>query len=311
MEKPFQFLKKRILVFVFLYSIIGYSQSTATYDFTFTSIWNATDHTSIPSGAHWSDLVGATHNTTNEFLALGINATLGIKNVAELGNNTAFNNEVDLAIIATNANQWFEQGFSPFAAISSATLSGIEVTEVHHFLTLVSMIAPSPDWFIAVNSVDLRSGNNGINNGWKDTFTIDVFAYDAGTDDGVNYSSLDSPNTPVGISMISGFPINGNKMGALTATLKSVVLNVDDTLLKEVKIFPNPSSGNITISNIKNQNIKSFEIYNTLGKLINDFHLEERKNIINLNLETLGNGIYFLKLITANGEIKTKKLVIK
>lgn len=308
MGSTYKLLKKSIILLFFLNSILSWSQTTATYDFTFTSIWNATDHTSIPSGAHWSNLVGATHKNANEFVQLGINATTGIQNVAETGTNTQFNNEVNAAITANNAEQWFQQGFSPFAAISSATLSDVEVTEEHHFLTLISMIAPSPDWFVAVNSLDLRTASN---DGWKTSFTLDVFAYDAGTDNGVDYSSANSANTPVGVSMISGFPINGNKMGTLSVTLKSV-LSVDEfNSIKNIKVFPNPTKGVITISNANKHNIESVEIYDVFGKLVLKKLINNENNRSVLNLSSLQSGIYIAKLSSANGlKNITKKIVV-
>ncbi|WP_262910762.1 hypothetical protein [Wocania arenilitoris] len=51
----------------------------------------------------------------------------------------------------------------------------IQVSSDYPFVSLASMIAPSPDWFIAINSKNLRSGNNAINNGWRTSFTVDVF----------------------------------------------------------------------------------------------------------------------------------------
>ena len=46
-------------------------------------------------------------------------------------------------------------------------------------LTVISMVAPSPDWFSGVASLDLCNHNTGE---WKDSITMDLKAYDAGTD---------------------------------------------------------------------------------------------------------------------------------
>lgn len=295
------------LLFIVILCSELFSQTTATYDFTFQSTWNAVEHSSIPSGAHWSDLVGATHNTANEFVQLGENATLGIKNVAEFGDNTAFENEVSAAISNNNADQWLQQGFAPFAAISSATLVDIEVTEDFPLVTLVSMVAPSPDWFLAVNSLNLR---NTENDGWLDTFTIDVFAYDAGTDDGVNYSSANSPISPVEVSMANGFPINGNKMGTLTITLKSVLSVETDDFANSLKLFPNPSNGLISITNRTGVAIKNISIYNILGNKVKTL-FPKNNNRDEIDLRTLNSGIYLARIEGNNGQVKTQKLFIQ
>ena len=81
----------------------AFTQSTATYDITFTSTWNAIDHGTLPSSAHWSDLVGANHNSNITFLEMGAMASPGIKDVAELGSNGVFNSEVQSEINSGNA----------------------------------------------------------------------------------------------------------------------------------------------------------------------------------------------------------------
>ena len=284
------------------------AQSTADYDISLTTIWTTAQHSSVPGNAHWSDLIGATHNTEDEFLSIGANATLGIKNVAEFGSNSAFTNEINAAISGGQADKKLQQGF-PFAAQVTAAFSSVMVSEDFPYVTLVSMVAPSPDWFIAVNSENLRSGNPSINNGWKETYTIDVFAYDAGTDNGTNYGSSNSPNSPVGISMVNGFPINGNKMGTITFTYKSSTLSIEDqNTLETVKIFPNPSQGNITINNAIS--IETIEIYNILGNLVKSVNTENTQKI-ELDLNELSQGMYLVRLKDVSGKTKTQKLILE
>ena len=152
------------------------AQSTANYDISVTTTWNATNHGSaalgndIPGRAHWSPLALVTHKNNNEFLELGNLASNGIQSIAETGSTVSFQNEFNIAKDAGNADQYLQSGFSPFAAISSASINNITVSEAYPLVTFLSMIAPSPDWFIAVNSISLRSGNNNINNGWEDNF---------------------------------------------------------------------------------------------------------------------------------------------
>lgn len=306
-------MKKITLLLCFFVCAFSFGQSTANYDISITTIWNSTDHTSVPSNAHWSPLAGATHKNQNDILEFGAIAPLtdGIRNIAETGSTTNFQNEIN-----ANANTgiYLQQGFSPFAGNnSSASLSGVSVSEDLPYITLVSMVAPSPDWFIAINNLDLRSGNPSINNGWKETFTLDVFAYDSGTDNGTNYGSSNSVNTPrTAISMVSGFPINGNRMATITFTYNSSTLSTealsDLTIAECIKIFPNPTDGNISISNAKN--LKSIEIYNVLGNLVEQIDVKQNPSTINLNLSQMNKGIYLLKTEEDNGTSNTQKLVI-
>lgn len=302
-------LQFKFLVIGLLFTSGCFSQSTATYDISLTTTWNASEHSSVPGNAHWSDLIGATHNTANEFVELGQLATLGIKNVAESGSNSAFTSEINSAITAGNADQLLQDGFSPFAAISSAGFTDVVISEDFPLITLVSMVAPSPDWFIAINSLNLR---NDTNTDWKDTFTLDVFAYDSGTDSGTDYTSGNQVTNPAEpVSHITGFPINGNKMATITFTLKNV-LSVDETNdVESVSIYPNPSNGVISISNIIS--LETLEIYNINGSLVKQINLENNYDIntIDLDLNDLNTGIYLTKFTDNNGVSKTHKLIIE
>ncbi|WP_242133179.1 T9SS type A sorting domain-containing protein [Aestuariivivens marinum] len=306
--KPFYSLAPFLFLFsiTFLHTVNG--QSFAVYNFTITSTWNETDHTSIPNNAHWSDLVGATHNVINEFLEEGQPASIGIKNVAELGSNTNFENEVNVAIASNRANQWLQEPFTPHAAISSATLTNVQVNENYPLLTLVSMVAPSPDWFIMINSLNLR---NETNTNWKPSFSTDVYAFDAGTDDGIDYESNNmASNPPVGIFKINGPPFNGNVIGTLTVSLQSV-LDVKEDTFQNLSIYPNPSDGKVTISHSQNITFKDIEVFNVIGKLIKTYNHIKPANIIKLDLSQLNKGIYILRLNTINGRSKTLKLALQ
>lgn len=283
-----------LVAITMLLSLQMRAQSIAIYDISVTTIWNSTDHTSVPGSAHWSNLIGATHSTVDEFVSLGTNATLGIKDVAERGDNTEITNEINAAISSGDADQLLQDGFSPFAGNNSmAGYMNITVSESFPLITLVSMVAPSPDWFIAVNSLSLRSGDPGVNNGWKDTFTMDVFAYDAGTDDGTDYTSGNSPNAPVPVSMITGFPINGNKMATITFTFVSSALSTDEfTSLNDVKIYPNPSTSDELNILAKDYDNLDYSIVTILGQ-------EVQKGVVNsnqINVSRLSTGTYFLQL---------------
>ncbi len=314
MKKITHSLRSITLILFPLLFLQAHAQSTANYDVSVTTIWNVTDHSSLPGSAHWSNLIGATHNTPDEFVSLGTVATTGIKDVAERGDNTEIINEINAVISANRADQLLQDGFSPFAGNNSmAGFMNITVSEDFPLVTLVSMVAPSPDWFIAVNSLNLRSGNPSINNGWKDTFTMDVFAYDAGTDDGIDYTSSNSPNTPVAVSMINGFPINGNKMATITFTYNSSTLSTNSiTSLSETKIYPNPNkTGIVSIIKPNSHTIEQLDFYNILGSKVHEIVYPSNQQLMTLDISHLNPGIYLIKLTSGSlGETSIKKIII-
>lgn len=305
-------LKKFILLIAIISVSFSTAQSIAVYDIELTTIWTMDDHTSVPGSAHWSDLIGATHANANEFMEIGQLASTGIKNVAEFGSNGAITGEINAAITAGDADKLLQDGFSPFAGNDSvAVFSDVNVSEFFPLISLVSMVAPSPDWFIAINSLNLRSGNNSVLNGWKDTFTVDVFAYDAGTDSGTNYGSGDLITNPFQpISMVTGAPINGNKMATITFTYKSSTLSVDDiNSIESVKVYPNPATNVLNITNTVSNSLESAELYNILGKRVS--MSLARNNDIVVNTNNLQSGVYVLRLNGIDGATSTRKVIIE
>ena len=296
---------------IFFCSIGLSAQSFASYDISFTSTWNSMDHGILPSNAHWSNLVGATHNANITFLEMGSMATEGIENVAELGLNTVFNSEVQNAIVSGNADQWFNMPFEDFAAITSVTLNDVLVAQEYSLLTLVSMIAPSPDWMIAVNSLNLW--NTSANN-WKESFTVDLFPYDTGTENGFGYSSNNTETIPQGvITNIAGatsYPFNTEKIGTLTLTLINVILSTDDfENNKPIKLYPNPSNtGKVTITN--SSLLTKISVYDVLGKNVKQIDNINNKNNFILDVSDLNKGVYIVKLKTSLGNTESKKLLL-
>ena len=68
--------------------------------------------------------------------------------------------------------------------------------------TLVSMIAPTPDWFVGVSAVALFD-----NNQWVQHVRVQLQPYDAGSDSGTTYTSRNADqNPPVLITQITGYP---------------------------------------------------------------------------------------------------------
>lgn len=290
----------------FIQSVKG--QTTAIYDVTFSSIWNAGDHTSIPPNAHWSKLVGATHKTANEFFQVGGIATTGVKNIAETGNNTVFNAEVTTQITNTEADQYID-GPSLATATGDMMISNLSVSEDFPILTLMSMIAPSPDWMIGVNGFSFLDGTSS----WKTTETIDIFALDAGTDDGADYTSVDALSNPFqAIAVKNGAPFQGVKIGTLTITLKDVLAVDDNYTLQNASIYPNPvANGKLNISNLGDVVLDEIHIYNLSGKRIKSFNENMYDSHFSLDIKEVPAGIYLLKLVSDQGKSMVRKLIVE
>ena len=69
----------------------------------------------------------------------------------------------------------------------------ITAKDMYSKVSVIAMIAPSPDWFVGVDSVEL-CGNDGK---WKESVSaISLPAWDAGTDSGTMFVTADVETTP-------------------------------------------------------------------------------------------------------------------
>ncbi|MFK7760018.1 MAG: spondin domain-containing protein [Phycisphaerales bacterium] len=191
------------------------AQDSATYEVEFVAEWSATNHpTSFPNNPHFSALIGATHNDQVSLWSPGAIATNGIEVMAESGSRTALRIEVMSHIDSNLADQFIDLG--GIALSPNARSGSIEVDSDFPLLSLVTMIAPSPDWFVGIHDLDLRP--DGL---WIQEVIIDLDPYDSGTDAGVNYTSSNSnivSHLPIA-NIADQFPFTGTqRIGTLRIT---------------------------------------------------------------------------------------------
>ncbi|PAP78477.1 spondin domain-containing protein [Rubrivirga marina] len=177
----------------------------ARYLVTFDATWSAESHPDMfPASAHFSTLTGAAHVGGLSLWEVGGTATDGIRSMAETGATDLLRGEV--AGLGTDA-AYVEGGYvgvSPGAATVEVTVS-----DDRPHLSVVSMLAPSPDWFVGVNGLDLRT-----NDGWIDRTTVDLVVYDAGTDDGVTYTAENAARAVrAPIAEVAYAPLTGTTVG--------------------------------------------------------------------------------------------------
>ena len=216
---------KRGIYFALVVACAGsaYGQSVATYEVTFISTWSASTHpTSFPSNPHFSGLVGGTHNSNVTFWETGSTASLGIKNMAEFGSKSALTSEVQTAISQGSAERVLSGGGIGSSPGRTSTLT-FDISADFPLVTLTSMLAPSPDWFVGVNGLPLLSST-----GWESDVTVELFVYDAGTDSGSSYNSPNQrTNPPENIARIttSPFLVDGSvkSVGTFVFDLQTVV----------------------------------------------------------------------------------------
>ncbi len=193
------------------FTVIQAENSTAiesvTYNVEFISTWSEATHPEMyPSGrSHYSGLIGATHNATTRLWQTTELASPGIESMAETGSKTILTSEINGLIEQGLADQVISAG--GINASPGQVTTEFDVNKAFPYLTLVSMLAPSPDWFVGVSALNLMK-----NGEWQQHLEIPLFSYDSGTDDGSNYTSFNAdtiPAQPIQRINQSPFDING------------------------------------------------------------------------------------------------------
>ena len=172
----------------------------ATYGVTFRAVWNASSHGSrppFPSSAHFSRVAAAVHAPEVSFWDSGEIATPGIEIMAETGGVSALCREIAEEADSGRSSACMNGSEPSFSSPGSASFQLEAKTELP-LLTLVSMIAPSPDWFVGVSGMPLME-EDGC---WKDVIEVNLVGYDSGTDSGATFTAPNAdltPHEPIGL----------------------------------------------------------------------------------------------------------------
>ena len=175
----------------------------ATYTVTFSGNWSSTTHpVDFPAPSdHFSSAVGMVHRDGARMFEEGELATGGIENMAELGSNSVLETEVEAIIQSGKARSYFSGG--GLGSGTSEREFEIEVSSEFPLVSVVSMIAPSPDWFVAAQDVKLYE-----NGSFVDMIMVEALSYDSGTDSGPTFTSPNDDTDPAEtISRITDAPL--------------------------------------------------------------------------------------------------------
>ncbi|NNC71048.1 MAG: T9SS type A sorting domain-containing protein [Flavobacteriaceae bacterium] len=293
-------------VFSFFLVLSSYAQD-ATYKIEFISNWSSSTHpTDYPSGsAHWSPLIGTTHQNAAFALQLGVVASDGVEQVAETGGTSILTQEINTLITAGVAYEVIN-GSGLGSGPGTITINDVDVDANFPYISLITMIAPSPDWVAMIGNQKLtdNSGN------WINAISVDVYATDAGTDSGATYNSPNADITPhIDMeSLQTVVPFSNEIVGTFVFTLEQVLSTQQEELQNAIFIYPNPAKDFISFRNNSDVFIDKAEIYAVNGKrLITFSNLSSNEN---LTVKSLTSGLYFLKVYSDQGTL-IQKLILE
>ncbi len=195
------------------------AQSTATYRVTFDATWSEATHpVDFPRDPHFSPLVGATHSEPGLIWEAGQLASPGMEVMAETGSTSLLLFEISQ--MATDGMIGTDIVGGPIRLSPGSASVTFETSSEYSLLTLVTMIAPSPDWYVGTQGLDLRDDGR-----WRESIVFELWPYDSGTDSGVTYTSPNQDTNPAEpIRRIADeFPFTGTpSLGTYTIELLSV-----------------------------------------------------------------------------------------
>ena len=101
---------------------------------------------------------------------------------------------MDVQIRSNKAFKKYQGTNSFILNTGASTIENIEVNSEFPLVSFITMIAPSPDWFVGVHDVNLCNTTTGK---WFDSRKRDLPLYDAGTDSAPTFVHRDTPTRPV------------------------------------------------------------------------------------------------------------------
>jgi len=168
---------------------------TARYRLTFDALWNEVTHPvdfpgDFPNIARFSPVAGVTHNANFSLFEEGGMATPGLVEISQSGSRDPIDSE--LANVVTSGDGEFYIESNTRVRPSPDTISTtFQVSDSHPLVSVTSMIAPSPDWVVAVRGLNLLENGDFI-----DRRIVQFLPYDTGSDSGVSYASDNEPTVP-------------------------------------------------------------------------------------------------------------------
>lgn len=170
--------------------------SEARYEVIFYGKWSRVAHPrhypSKPDDNGYSHMVGCSHTFDYSLWKQGINASDGLKKLAEEADSTAMERGIISMMGEQTGTRTLIRGkrrHHPYMSEPSHAL--FRVDRFHHLFSIAVGMRPSPDWFLGTSQFELCTAD-----GWLEEATIPLFPWDAGTMDGISYESQPTVSTP-------------------------------------------------------------------------------------------------------------------
>jgi hypothetical protein len=179
----------------------GVRAQSVIYKLTVRNDWSQAHHKagapafSTVEKPHFSHLGGGTHNADLVVWEVGQLSSPGMIKMQETGwidepnNRSDLKNEFDRHLASGIAGSFLNYPIpDPWFPAGTDTILTFNIEPSHPLVTLVSMLGPSPDWFVGVAGLNLRDGNR-----WQEHVEVDLYPYDGGSRSRDNQFALFGP----------------------------------------------------------------------------------------------------------------------
>jgi len=136
-----------------------------------------------------SSLIGLTHGDRFSLFAAGKTASSGLELVAENGRSGILRAQFEELERRDRIGHIVEAG--GIDSLPGKASTNFRTTKAHPLLSVVTMLAPGPDWFTGVSAVSLLDGEK-----WVDSISLPLWVWDAGTNSGLTFKSKNTDIQP-------------------------------------------------------------------------------------------------------------------
>jgi len=170
------------------------SSQDIQYNCAFENQWNKDRHPwefpQNPLIVHWTKQVLASHDSSYTMWKEGTVASSGIEKLAESGGIGDIIQELQ------DRGNSYDIGYDKYLYVQDpkVTYEPLRMTSSKRYISAISKLAPSPDWFSGFH--DFNAVNKDSDT-WYQEFIIPIYPFDAGTENGETYNTVNSRTVPV------------------------------------------------------------------------------------------------------------------
>ena len=177
------------------------SDNEAVYTVRMVTSWSKQLHPDwYAEGAHFSPMVAWSHRLKNVIFETNTVASDGMEIMAETGAPGTLEEEIQDA-----QRKGFVLAYSIGKVINALETEMVTLTlsQTAPYASVVSMLAPTPDWFITAHNIKLFDDGQ-----WIERKIVPAVIYDSGTDSGTTFTARDRNTNPADpIALFDDAPI--------------------------------------------------------------------------------------------------------